>query len=160
MKKIVGLLLIILIACLLLGCIDLSEDEGSEEKEYHVGDTQTFDGVSLKVTNVESGYYLNYKDGSSEKSQNGYWVKVSFTIEKEGNRQFTIYGIDFRLNDTYTMRDITYRHSKIESGFEVLEGNKYQFNVVFDSSYSHDEKDLRFLWSPGTFFDKTYVWIL
>ena len=160
MKKIFFLLLIFLVLVSFCGCVSFFEEEDQEEKDYYVGDTQTFDGVSLKITNVESGPYLNYNSGNSEKSQNGHWVKVSFTIEKVGNSQFKLYGSDFKLNDTYTIRDITYRHSKLESGFDVLEGNKYQFNVVFDSSYSHEEKDLRFLWSPGTFFDDTYVWIL
>ena len=90
MKKILSGIMAGVMAVSLCGCFGgyESDSESSQKQEqvqkvYGVGDTQKVKGVSLTVTNVESGLYCG-----SRKSENGSWVKVYFTMQNENEKDF------------------------------------------------------------------------
>ena len=132
----------------LSGCFISLEDNGNS-KTYYVGDTQKVKGISITVTNVESGLYCDNK-----KSSNGWWVKVHFTATNDNDEPYKIFYSDFELNDTYTIRKTSYSLTNIKSGgFEMIKGNTYEFFVIFDCKYQHSEKDMIFMWDRGLFYE-------
>ena len=171
MKKLFCAMMVVLMSVGFSGCFssfynastkdEYEQEQGQEyeqdqkQKVYGVGDTQKLEGVSLTVTNVESGVYC----GSSE-SENGSFVKVSFKMKNENNEPHEISYLDFTLNDTYTIRETTYRMTNIEiGGFELLKGNEYEFYAIFDCKYEHTQVDMIFGWEKGL-FDGTKEWVL
>ena len=156
MKKIlIGIMAVIMVVSF-CGCIDGDESSQKQEqvqKTFGVGDTQTVKGVSLTVTNVESGLYCG-----DRKSENGSWVKVSFTMQNENDEPYKVYYIDFTLNDTYTVRESTYRLTDIQSGgFALVKGNTYDFYTIFDCKYEHTQADMVFEWEKGLFDTRKWV---
>lgn len=156
MKKILSILLVLCFVFCLTSCGDL-EQEPEQPKTYKVGDTQTWQDISLKVKKVESGLYCG-----NRKSENGSWVKVYFSIENNNADYYTLSYVHFTLNDTYTIRDTYYSLTDIPSGgFVLVGGNTYEFYVIFDCKYAHTEKDLVFLWEVGGWvFGTTKEWVL
>ena len=131
MKKILSGIMAGLMAVSFCGCFGGYEESG--QKTYGVGDTQKVKGVSLTVTNVESGLYCG-----DRKSENGSWVKVYFTMQNENDEPYKVFYVDFSLNDTYTVRETTYRLTDIQSGgFYLVKGNTYDFYTIFDCKYEH-----------------------
>lgn len=161
MKKIISILIVVLMAINLSGCFGLFEIEDKNDtptnKVYYLYDTQKMDNVSLKVTKVESGKYYG-----SEESRNGEWVGVFFTMENLNEEPYRISYLYFTLNDTYTIRETTYRLTNIESGgFYLIKGTIYEFWCVYDCKYGHNEKDLKFIWETnGLFGGDTREWVL
>lgn len=155
MKKLVIMLILISILLCLGGCWFEEEEQPKEEKVYKVGDRQGVDGIFITVTNVESAPYCD-----NRKSANGSWVKVHFTAENTKNEPQKIFYTSFTLNDTYTIRETTYRLTNIESGgFALVKGNVYEFYAVFDCTYSHYYADMVFEWEKG-WFDGKRKWII
>lgn len=156
MKKIlIGIMAVIMVVSF-CGCIDGDESGQTQEqvqKTFGVGDTQTVKGVSLTVTNVESGLYCG-----NRKSENGSWVKVYFTMRNENDEPYKVYYIDFTLNDTYTVRETTYLLTDIQSGgFALVKGNTYEFYTIFDCKYEHTQADMVFEWEKGLFDTRKWV---
>lgn len=148
MKKILSGIMAGVMAVSLCGCFG-----GQEQKTYGVGDTQKVKGVSLTVTNVESGLYCD-----NRKSENGSWVKVYFTMQNENDEPYTVFYVDFSLNDTYTVRETTYRLTDIQSGgFALVKGNTYDFYTIFDCKYEHTQADMVFEWEKGLFDTRKWV---
>ena len=140
----------------LSGCFLGGKKDNPTNKPYYVNDTQKMDNVSLKVTSVESGNTYG-----TERSKNGQWVLVYFTMENLSDKPYRISYLYFTLNDTYTIRETTYRLTNIESGgFNLIKGNKYEFWCVYDCKYGHNEKDLMFIWESNDLFKDTRVWVL
>ena len=160
MKKILSGIMAGLMAVSLCGCFGGYESEGESgqkqeqvQKVYGVGDTQKVKGVSLTVTNVESGLYCG-----SRKSENGSWVKVYFTMQNENDKPYRISYLYFTLNDTYTIRETTYLRTNIESGgFYLVKDNTYDFYTIFDCTYKHTEADMVFEWEKGLFDTREWV---
>lgn len=156
MKKIlIGIMAVIMVVSF-CGCIDGDESGQKQEqvqKTFGVGDTQKVKGVSLTVTNVESGLYCG-----NRKSENGSWVKVYFTMRNENDEPYKVYYIDFTLNDTYTVRETTYLLTDIQSGgFALVKGNTYDFYTIFDCKYEHTQADMVFEWEKGLFDTRKWV---
>ena len=160
MKKILSGIMAGVMAVGFCGCVGgyESESESSQKQEqvqkvYGVGDTQKVKGVSLTVTNVESGLYCD-----NRKSENGSWVKVYFTMQNENDNPYRISYLYFTLNDTYTIRETTYLRTNIESGgFYLVKGNTYDFYTIFDCTYKHTEADMVFEWEKGLFDTREWV---
>jgi hypothetical protein len=160
MKKILSGIMAGVMAVSFCGCMGgyESESESSQKQEqvqktFGVGDTQTVKGVSLTVTNVESGLYCG-----DRKSENGSWVKVYFTMQNENDEPCRISYLYFTLNDTYTIRETTYLMTNIESGgFYLVKGNTYDFYTIFDCKYKHTEADMVFEWEKGLFDTREWV---
>lgn len=160
MKKILSGIMAGVMAVSLCGCFGGYDSEGESsqkqeqvQKTYGVGDTQKVKGVSLTVTNVESGLYCG-----SRKSENGSWVKVYFTMQNENDEPCRISYLYFTLNDTYTIRETTYLMTNIESGgFYLVKGNTYDFYTIFDCKYKHTEADMVFEWEKGLFDTREWV---
>lgn len=161
MKKILSGIMVGVMAVILCGCFGGYENSGSEkdsgqeqvQKTFGVGDTQKVKGISLTVTNVESGLYCG-----SRKSENGSWVKVYFTMQNENDEPYSISYLDFTLNDTYTVRETTYSLTDIQSGgFALVKGNTYDFYTIFDCKYEHTQADMVFEWEKGLFYTRKWV---
>jgi hypothetical protein len=161
-KKILSILIAITMVVSLSGCFGLLETESGNKndtptnKTYYVNDTQKMDNVSLKVTSVESGNTYG-----TERSKNGQWVLVYFTMENLSDEPYRISYLYFTLNDTYTIRETTYRLTNIESGgFYLIKGTIYEFWCVYDCKYGHNEKDIKFIWESNDLFKDTREWVL
>ena len=157
MKKIVSSLIALLMVGCMCGCGEVESESQVEStsvsKQYGVGDTQKVKGVSLTVTNVESGLYCD-----DRKSENGSWVKVYFTMKNENDEPYKVFYVDFSLNDTYTVRETTYRLTDIQSGgFALVKGNTYDFYTIFDCKYEHTQADMVFEWEKGLFDTRKWV---
>ena len=158
MKKLISLMASVLMVGSMASCGSGSTESSVEEstsvaKRYVVGDTQKVKGVSLTVTNVESGLYCD-----SRKSENGSWVKVYFTMQNENDEPYKVFYVDFSLNDTYTVRETTYRLTDIQSGgFALVKGNTYDFYTIFDCKYEHTQADMVFEWEKGLFDTRKWV---
>jgi hypothetical protein len=158
MKKLISLIASVLMVGSMASCGSGTTESSVEEstsvaKQYVVGDTQKVKGVSLTVTNVESGLYCG-----DRKSENGSWVKVYFTMQNENDEPYKVFYVDFSLNDTYTVRETTYRLTDIQSGgFALVKGNTYDFYTIFDCKYEHTQADMVFEWEKGLFDTRRWV---
>ena len=160
MKKILSGIMAGVMAVSLCGCFGGYESDSESgqkqeqgQKTYGIGDTQKVKGVSLTVTNVESGLYCG-----DRKSENGSWVKVYFTMENENDEPYKVFYVDFSLNDSYTVRETTYRLTDIQSGgFALVKGNTYDFYTIFDCKYEHTQADMVFEWEKGLFDTRKWV---
>jgi hypothetical protein len=160
MKKILlgimaGLMAVSCCSCLSVCDYEIDYDFASEEEEktYFVGDNQPVTRVSFPITNVESYLYFE-----GEKSENGSWVVVHFTMETKNDNSYRVYYKDFMLNDTYTMRESEYSLTNIEDGeFYLVKGNTYDFYVGFDCKYAHTEVDMVFEWEMSLFYIRQWV---
>jgi hypothetical protein len=163
MKKILSGIMAGVMAVSLCGCFggyerdsESSQKQEQVQKTFGVGDTQTIDGVNITLTEVKTQTQpINFVS-----SDNGYFVRVFFEVEKLHDKYFVLYGSDFRLNDTYTIRDCAFCSKDLNGGINLLQGNVYSFEVIFDSSYSHEGKDLTFIWDNGGIFGKTRKWVI
>jgi hypothetical protein len=157
MKKILSGIMAGVMAVSFCGCFgdyEIGQKQEQAQRTFGVGDTQKVKGVSLTVTNVESGLYCD-----NRKSENGSWVKVYFTMQNENDEPYKVFYVDFSLNDTYTVRETTYRLTDIQSGgFALVKGNTYDFYTIFDCKYEHTEADMVFEWEKGLF--DTREWVL
>ena len=152
MKNIIS----IIIAIMMIACIYFLVTDTFGNNPCYVGDTQKMDNVSVVVTRVEDGTFYG-----TEKSSNGKWVRVYFTMENFNDEPYRVSYSDFTINDTYTIRETNYRLTNIESGgFNLVKGNKYEFWCVFDCSYGYAEKDLIFIWDNGGIFGETREWVI
>ena len=153
MKKILIIFICMIMIFCFGACLDSEEKQEQPQKVYGIGETQKWKGVSVTVTNVESGLYCG-----GEKSDNGSWVKIYFTMINENSEPCKIFYTSFTLNDTYTVRETTYRLTNIESGgFSLIKGNIYDFYIVFDCKYAHYEAEMVFEWEKS-WLDGTLKW--
>lgn len=160
MKKLMSLIASVLMVGSMASCgggsTESVEESASVAREYGIGDTQTIDGVDITVTAVKSGAY--YKNIESRK---GKWVAITFDIVDKNDDYDCFYASDFTLNDTYTVREYSYRHSELGGGLNTLNnGTVYEMWLVFDCSYGHEEKDMVFSYKEGGLLGKTYKWVI
>lgn len=157
MKKLLSILIAIVMVISISGCSGLLDSESKpSNNNYYVGQKQTMDKVSLVVTSVESGNTYG-----TEKSRNGKWVLVYFTMQSQNSEPYRISYLYFTLNDTYTIRETSYTKTNIDSGgFYLVKGTTYEFWCVFDCKYGHNEKDLIFTWESNDLFSDTREWVL
>jgi hypothetical protein len=156
MKKLISLIASVLIVGSMASCYIGNEESKSTSKSYGIGDTQTIDGIDITVTEVKSAkYYKNIE------SRRGKWVAIAFDIVDKNDKEDTIFSSDFTLNDTYTVREYSYRHSEFGGGLSTLNnGTVYHMWLVFDCSYGHEEKDMVFTYTDGVLFGGTYKWVI
>ena len=160
MKKIVSSLIALLMAGCMCGCGEVESESQVEStsvaKRYVVGDTQTIDGVDITVTAVKSG--THYKNIESRK---GKWVAITFDIVDKNDDYDCFFASDFTLNDTYTVRECSYRNAELSGGLNTLNnGTVYEMWLVFDCSYGHEEKDMVFTYKDGGLLGRTYKWVI
>lgn len=160
MKKILSLIIVVLMTIGISACSvttggnssDKADSSSASQNTVHkIGETQTLDNISITAKSVANGLYC---DG--RKSSNGTWVRVNFTVSTTKNYK-KIYYTDFTLNDSYTIRKTTASLTNIPvGGFTMVEGNEYEFYVVFDSKYSTLETELTFMWTNVPYGKKSW----
>lgn len=151
MKRVLSILIAIIMVIGLSGCFGLFEDEEkTTSKTYYVGESQEIKGVFVKPTEVLSTEY-----GSE------WLVKVCFEIENTNDSAYYLNWLHFNLNDTWTIYETSSKYTDIPSGgFSLVKGNVYNFYVSFIVKYSHEEKDMIFIWSKSSMSSKNVQWVL
>ena len=156
MKKLLCSLTAMCMAVSLCGCSVDEETSSSKNRAYGIGDTQEISGVEITLTQVESGKYY----GGVE-SKKGKWVLIYFNVVDKNDEYDCFYASDFTLNDTYTIREYSYRKGELGSGLKTLNnGTVYELWCVYDCSYGHEERDMVFTYDEGGLFGGKLNWFI
>lgn len=115
------------------------------QNQATVGDILLYDGIAIKLSNVESGKYFN-----NIESRNGSFVKITLQVKNTSKTQKRISKFDFVIVDTYTRYETTYYSSgfNYSSGdFTLLPNDTiYEFVLVYDIHDNPNEKEVKLLY--------------
>ena len=86
---------------------------------------------------------------------------VYFNIVDKNNEYDCFYAHNFTLNDTYTVREYSYRNGEMGSGLNTLNnGTIYEMWCVYDCTYDYKEVDMVFTYKKGGLLGKSLSWVI
>ena len=131
-----------------------SQSNQSETKEYKVGDTISFEGEEITLTNVQRNY--NTGNEYSKPASGKEFVKVTVTIKNVSNSNISLSPFDFKIQDSNGSQESLAGESyslddQLNSAELIPQGTKTG-SMIFE--VPKDDAGLKLIYKPNAFNDK------